>query len=291
MSTAVSKRMLRLSLVCLCGLVLVAALASPARGYSRVILVEVRAPSSVRVDEQTAVIVDIRTGNNVFESVTDVQAMLILPEGANLTSKFNPVLVGTMGPGPAGASCNWTLVFSRAGSYDIAVNVSCLDTQGIFFSLANLTTVDVYDFPHVEFTYSEKTYANHTVIFDASKSYSLMSGTIVSYQWDFGDGTNITTASPVVEHTFSTVGNYTVLLNVTDSQELSSVAAHNVRASLFGDINLDNAVNILDVSIVALSYGSHPGDEKWNAECDLNDDNIIDIVDLSLVAVLYGTTV
>jgi len=283
--------MLRLSLVCLCGLILVAALTSSTCGYSRVILIEVRAPSSVRVNEQTAVIVDIYTGNNVFESVSDVQAMLILPEGANLTSKFNPVLVGTMGPGPADASCNWTLVFSRAGAYDIVVNVSCLDTQGMFFSLANLTTVYVYDFPHVEFTYSEKAYANHTVIFDASNSYSLMSGTIVSYQWDFGDETNITTANSVVEHTFSTVGNYTVSLNVTDSQGLSSVASHNVRASLFGDINVDNAVNILDVSIMALSYGSHTGDEKWNPECDLNNDTVINIIDLSIVAVLYGTMV
>jgi hypothetical protein len=42
---------------------------------------------------------------------------------------------------------------------------------------------------------------------------------------------------------------------------------------------------------MALSYGSHAGDEKWNVECDLNNDNVINILDLSIVAVLYGTTV
>jgi hypothetical protein len=59
---------------------------------------------------------------------------------------------------------------------------------------------------------------------------------------------------------------------------------------LFGDINLDNAVNILDLSLVASSFGSVTGDEKWNDECDLNKDSVINIIDVSLVAKEYGST-
>jgi PKD repeat protein len=38
---------------------------------------------------------------------------------------------------------------------------------------------------------------------------------IVSYLWDFGDGTNSTMANPT--HIYSAVGNYTVTLTVTDN--------------------------------------------------------------------------
>ncbi len=235
--------------------------------------------------------VDVGTGNDRYESVLNVQAMLILPDGATLTSEVNPVSIGTMGPGPAHATCNWTMLFDQAGTYTVSVNVSCTDTQRLNHWLMNSTTVEVYGSPHVEFTCPENVYAHRAAVFNATRSYSLMpSETIVSYQWNFGDGTSITASSPVAEHTFNAVGNFTVLLNITDGEGLSSVTGQNVRTRLFGDVNLDDAVNILDVSIMALSYGSHAGDEKWNAKCDLNNDNVINILDLSLVAVAYGTS-
>ena len=53
-----------------------------------------------------------------------------------------------------------------------------------------------------------------TVIFDASTSTS-NGVTIVSYQWDFGDGGHAT--GKIVTHAYTTIGTYTVTLNVTDS--------------------------------------------------------------------------
>ena len=283
--------MYRLSLVCLFGLVLTTAFVSPTYCYARVAVVKVYASSPVSVDEQVTVRTDIHTGNNVRERVTDVQAMLILPEGANLTSEVNPIFIGEMGPGPADASCNWTVVFDQPGIYTVMVNVSCVDTQYMPRWLMNSTTVEVYDFPHVEFAYSGNVYVNQTVVFNATESRSRApGGWIVCYQWDFGDGKNITTSESMVEHAFSAVGNYNVFLNVTDSRGLSSVKTANIRISLLGDINLDRVINILDISIVAYSFGSQPGNEKWNAESDLNGDNTIDISDVSLVAMEYGKT-
>ena len=283
--------MYRLSLVCLFGLVLATAFISPTYCYARVTSVKVYASSPVNINKQVTVRADIHTGNNIRELVTDVQALLILPDGANLTSEVNPVFIGEMGPGPADASCNWTLIFNQPGIYNIMINVSCIDTQYMPRSLTNSTLVEVYDFPLAEFSYSSNTYINQTVVFNATKSQSQApGGWIVIYKWDFGDGTNIDTSESVVEHAFSTVGNYTVFLNVTDSRGLSSVMTADVRISLLGDINLDNIVNIKDISIVAYSYGSQPGDERWNAESDLNKDNTIDIVDVSLAAMEYGRT-
>ena len=68
--------------------------------------------------------------------------------------------------------------------------------------------------PVASFTYSpEHPTVDQTVIFDASASYD-PDGTIVSYEWNFGDGT--TASGVVVTHAYSAAGSYTVTLTVTD---------------------------------------------------------------------------
>jgi PKD repeat protein len=265
---------------------------STAHAYSRVIAVEVHAYSPVQVDQQIVVGADIHTGNNRVESVTNVSAFLMLPEGASLISEMNPIFIGRMGPGPADDSCNWTVAFSQPGAYTVSVNVSCVDTQYIPRWLMNSTTVEVYDFPYVEFTYPNiNVHVNRTVVFNATGSHARApGGWIVSYEWNFGDGEPFTVFDSVAEHVFRVVGNYEVSLNVTDSRGLSSMSSSSIVVSLLGDVNLDNVVNILDVSFVAHCFGSHFGDDRWDARSDLNSDGTVDILDVSLVALGYGTT-
>ena len=45
---------------------------------------------------------------------------------------------------------------------------------------------------------------------------------VVSYNWDFGDGTNSSEADPT--HTFTGVGNFTVTLEVSDAEGLTDMA-------------------------------------------------------------------
>jgi len=59
---------------------------------------------------------------------------------------------------------------------------------------------------------------------------------------------------------------------------------------LKADLNGDGIVDILDLSLVAHSYGSHPEDNRWNEACDLNKDEVINIIDLAIVALEYGKT-
>jgi hypothetical protein len=259
-------------------------------GYSRVLSIVVSAVPSVKVEQETMVRVDIYTGNNRVEHVTDVQALLVLPETAGLISGNNPVFIGSMGPGPADASCNWTIAFAQPGICNISVNVSCVDTQLMPRWLMNSTTVEVYDFPHVEFSHDGNTYSNESITFVADKSCSQApGGQIISYEWDFGDGTDNATSESIVRHAFQKVGNYTVSLNVTDSKGLSSVGAADISIFLLGDINSDGQIDILDISLVAYSFGSHPGNEKWSEQADLNSDDAVDILDISLIATRYGT--
>jgi len=68
--------------------------------------------------------------------------------------------------------------------------------------------------PIANFTYTpEHPTVNQTVTFDASSSYD-PDGTIVSYDWDFGDGA--TASGVVVTHAYSAAGNYTVTLTIMD---------------------------------------------------------------------------
>ncbi|NIN33951.1 MAG: PKD domain-containing protein, partial [Gammaproteobacteria bacterium] len=65
--------------------------------------------------------------------------------------------------------------------------------------------------PVASFTESAETvYTDETISFNASSSYD-PDGSIISYFWDLGDGTNAT--GVVVVHSYADDGNYTVTLD------------------------------------------------------------------------------
>jgi len=76
--------------------------------------------------------------------------------------------------------------------------------------------------PVASFTESAETvYTGETITFNASSSYD-PDGTIVSYFWDFGDGSNAT--GVVVQHAYSNDGAYNVALTVTDDKGAESTS-------------------------------------------------------------------
>lgn len=57
------------------------------------------------------------------------------------------------------------------------------------------------------------------------------------------------------------------------------------------DLNMDGKVDLGDLSLQKEAFGSNPKDSNWNILADLNKDNLVNILDISLVAKDYGKTV
>jgi len=92
----------------------------------------------------------------------------------------------------------------------------------------------------------------------------------VRYYWDqWSDG--VTTRSRTV----------TMNTNIT-------LTTHYAGPYHIADINGDGIVDILDVVIVALAFGSYPRHPRWNPIADIKQDGLIDIYDLVTVGVNFG---
>jgi hypothetical protein len=89
-------------------------------------------------------------------------------------------------------------------------------------------------------------FVNVPITFDGSGSYdSDASDAIVSFDWDFGDGTTGTGA--VTQHTYAVAGSYTVSLTVVDDEGMSSTNSTTAVVS---------ATSVLDLDIATLKVTS-----------------------------------
>ena len=117
---------------------------------------------------------------------------------------------------------NATWTYTEARNYTVTLNVT--DNHGLWDTESQNITVHAP--PVANFTYSPSDpKVDETVTFNASASYD-PDGTIVSYEWDFGDGAADT--GMVVPHTYSTGGVHPVALTVTDDTGLTDTAIANV---------------------------------------------------------------
>ena len=59
-------------------------------------------------------------------------------------------------------------------------------------------------------------------------------------------------------------------------------------SSLVGDVNIDGTVDIQDILVAALSFGSYPNHPRWNPNADFTKDGYIGIDDICLTARNFG---
>jgi len=128
------------------------------------------------------------------------------------------------GDGTTGTGVTTSHTYTNIGTYIVVLTIT--DSAGNVGYGSVTITVDSGVNAVIKVTPSSATgTAPFTVGLDASESTtSVIGATIVSYTWDFNDGSPIevhdeTPPTPVTTHTYSTAGTYLVQLTVEDSEE------------------------------------------------------------------------
>ena len=192
--------------------------------------------------------------------------------------------------------------YSLVNNYLVTLNVT--DSQGLWCTTSKIITILPPAGPEANFTWSPyEPRVNGTVTFDASSTILGWDGNehpaIVNYVWNFGDGNTTSGNYTTITHTYTALGNYTVILNVTDASGFTGGVAYNVTvySKLIGDINGDGVVNILDAILLGDAFGSHgpnydyagePASPNWNPNADLNGDGVVNILDAIILADNFG---
>jgi len=216
---------------------------------------------------------EARVGESVFVNVT-AKNLGNLTETFNVTAYYNNVtIIGTQTVSNLTSSTSATLTFEwnttgvAAGVYVISANTSAIpDEINITDNTLTDGQVTLTTAPRASFTFSPATpLPGETITFNASASYDL-SGHIVSYVWDFGDGNSSWIESdPIAHHIYVSFGSYLVNLTVTDNDNLTDWVTHTV------------AVYIHDVAIISVT--------PYPTEVTVGQ-----VVNVSVVAENQGTT-
>jgi PKD repeat protein len=154
------------------------------------------------------------------KTVTIGETVLFDGSGSTSTSPITSY-VWDFGDGKAGYGKTATHVYSSADSFIVILTI--IDNHGVTVKDTTSVTVRNPALPPIARMSGDKTAKkNEESMFDGAGSLD-SDGTIVSYRWDFGDGTS--GAGSLVSHVYLREGSFTVTLTVTDNSGLSSSAA------------------------------------------------------------------
>jgi PKD repeat protein len=132
----------------------------------------------------------------------------------------------TFGDGETGSGQQVTHAYAQAGAYTAVLTVTDdagrTDTEDVDVTVGS-------NGPTATFTVSPtRPTPGQTVNFNASASTAGTGRTIVSYSWDFGDGTTASGVTASKAGGYATVGTYTVTLIVVDDQGNRTVRSQEI---------------------------------------------------------------
>jgi PKD repeat protein len=142
------------------------------------------------------------------------------------------------GDGNTSNSQNPAYTYATMGTYEVILTITTVD--GCMNSISH--TVEITPLPNANFEHTAPVCLGDTIYFtDMSSSQN---GTIATWFWDFGDGTNITINdpdNPDVSHLYLNDVSYDVALTVTDTEgcEHTMIKQIQVIASPIADFNYE----------------------------------------------------
>ena len=126
---------------------------------------------------------------------------------------------------------NWTPNYEQAGVYVITISAS--DGKETAHEVIAVEVLNKNRMPvAIMQTSTDEAIVGEAITFDASQSYDPDNDEL-TYLWDFGDGT--TSDSEVVEHYYSTPGEYLITLTVSDGEYNDS---DSVTVTITGQLNI-----------------------------------------------------
>lgn len=146
----------------------------------------------------------------------DINACVGIPvkfDGTNSTDIDGIVNSFTwdFGDGETGAGATPNHIYDKPRNYKVVLTITGDSKGGCGNVSRDELIVKVFDGPIASFTFNDSTDENTKIVFDATKSTTPV-GKIISYNWDFGDGS--TAQGKIVEHSFNKYGNYIVTLTI-----------------------------------------------------------------------------
>jgi hypothetical protein len=121
--------------------------------------------------------------------------------------------------------------------------------------------------------------ANGTAIGSIPTTVNFMSAQTISFSWNTTGWTR---------------GKYFLTVNATnvpgENNPGNTVLTTTIILTIPGDVTGDGKVNISDLVVVALSFGTKAGGAGYNPNADVDLDGVIDIRDLTFVAIHFGQT-
>lgn len=150
-----------------------------------------------------------------------------------------------------------SITVTSPGNYGVTVT----DSLGCSGSI-NISAIQ-NPLPIADFSSTSVCLGNATTFTDGS---SASSGSLVNWVWNFSDGSTSTSQNPI--HTFSTSGNFSVLLTVTNSNGCTNTVSRNVIVNPLpvADFSMPNAcagttINFTNTSSVSVGFIST---QNWN---------------------------
>jgi parallel beta-helix repeat protein len=163
-----------------------------------------------------------------------------------------------------------------------------------------VSTTKAYEGDTVNITVTAENQGTYSETFDVTASYEnttlAILGTVGTQQvTDLAAGQEITLTFSWNTAEVQPCVNYTIkaeastVPNESDTED-NTFTDGTVKVKVLGDVNGDGSVDVSDLTIVSIAYGSFEGEPDYNPDADLNKDGIVDMKDLATVARNLGRT-